>query len=224
MDLSERDQEIGLKIKQYRKGKMTQKELADKIGKTESSVCKYEKGLVTIPLNVLDEIATALGVTTSDLLETDHTEAESDGKRIRKYRKLRGLTQEELAKMTGLSTMSIRRYESGERIAPQPILIKIARTLGVHLRDLKTNPWSKFNEIIDSEALAKEVKEIEAIEVYLKSIGYTFEVLTSSDGEDCLLELSKDGNTVDFTEKEFDDFRERIKESVEYQIWKKQQK
>lgn len=66
MNLS--DQEIGKKIKQYRKGKMTQQELAVKIGKTESSIRKYEKGLVTIPLGVLEEIASALEVTPFDLM------------------------------------------------------------------------------------------------------------------------------------------------------------
>lgn len=36
-------------------------------------------------------------------------------KNIRKYRKLLGLTQEQLAISSGLSLMSIRRYESGDR-------------------------------------------------------------------------------------------------------------
>lgn len=61
-------QAIGQNIKRYRKGKMTQQELADKIGKTESSIRKYEKGIVTIPLNVLEKIASALDVDVSDLM------------------------------------------------------------------------------------------------------------------------------------------------------------
>ncbi|MCC8077602.1 MAG: helix-turn-helix domain-containing protein [Oscillospiraceae bacterium] len=68
MNLRERDQEIGRKIKQYRKGKMTQQELAEKISKTESSIRKYEKGLVTIPLDVLEKIASTLEVTPFDLM------------------------------------------------------------------------------------------------------------------------------------------------------------
>ncbi len=70
MNLS--DQEIGKKIKQYRKGKMTQQELAAKIGKTESSIRKYEKGLVTIPLDVLEAIASALGITAFDLMGAEY--------------------------------------------------------------------------------------------------------------------------------------------------------
>lgn len=42
---------IGLKIKENRKKlKLTQKELGEKIGKTESSIQKYEKGLTQIPM------------------------------------------------------------------------------------------------------------------------------------------------------------------------------
>lgn len=62
------DNKIGMNIKKYRKGKFTQQELADKIGKTESSIRKYEKGLVTIPLDVLNKIATALEVKVADLM------------------------------------------------------------------------------------------------------------------------------------------------------------
>lgn len=62
------DNKIGMNIKKYRKGKFTQQELANKIGKTESSIRKYEKGLVTIPLDVLNKIATVLEVKVADLM------------------------------------------------------------------------------------------------------------------------------------------------------------
>ena len=63
---------IGQNIKTHRKAlKMKQTELANKINKTESSIRKYEKGIVTIPLNVLEEIANALNVTTFDLMSDE---------------------------------------------------------------------------------------------------------------------------------------------------------
>lgn len=65
--MDKRNIEIGRRIKQFRKGKMTQHELAAKIGKTESSVRKYEKGLISIPLDTLESIAKALSIPTSDL-------------------------------------------------------------------------------------------------------------------------------------------------------------
>ncbi len=68
---------IGSKIKQLRMiNQMTQKELARCIGKTESSVRKYEKGLIEIPLNVLEEIAKALNASKQVLL-ADADEEES---------------------------------------------------------------------------------------------------------------------------------------------------
>jgi transcriptional regulator with XRE-family HTH domain len=49
---------LGLLIKEKRKKKnLTQKEFGEKIGKTESSIRKYEKGLIKIPNDVLEKIA-----------------------------------------------------------------------------------------------------------------------------------------------------------------------
>jgi len=59
---------IGENIKKYRKKKkITQKQLAEKIGKTERTIRGYEAG-VTIPSTALaEEIAKALGITFYDL-------------------------------------------------------------------------------------------------------------------------------------------------------------
>lgn len=54
---------IGQSIKQHRKrARLTQHELAEKIGKTESSIRKYEKGLTRIPIDVVEKIATVLNI------------------------------------------------------------------------------------------------------------------------------------------------------------------
>ena len=74
---------IGERIKRARKEKgVKQKELAEMIGKTESTVCKYEAEITEAPLSVLYAIANNLGVNILDLLgeprpatPTDHTEA-----------------------------------------------------------------------------------------------------------------------------------------------------
>ena len=55
---------VGERIKQKRREKnLTQAELAEKIGKTESSIRKYEKNLVSIPSAVMEDIANALNTT-----------------------------------------------------------------------------------------------------------------------------------------------------------------
>jgi len=61
---------IGKNIKRYRKGVFTQEELAVEIGKSESSVRKYEKGLVEIPNSVLELIAQKLQIGYDDLTDT----------------------------------------------------------------------------------------------------------------------------------------------------------
>lgn len=70
---------IGEKIKYFRKmKKMKQQELAEKIGKTESSIRKYEADLVAIPLNVLEQIASALGISVFNLIGFDLSSISTD--------------------------------------------------------------------------------------------------------------------------------------------------
>lgn len=64
---------VGQSIKQHRKSAgLTQEELARKIKKTESSIRKYEKGLVQIPIDVVEQIAIALGTTPFELMGADY--------------------------------------------------------------------------------------------------------------------------------------------------------
>ena len=63
---------IGKNIRKYRKNnKLTQSELAKKIGRTESSIRKYEKGIVKIPISLLEKIAEAFDVKLSNLCEKE---------------------------------------------------------------------------------------------------------------------------------------------------------
>ncbi|MBC8059304.1 MAG: helix-turn-helix transcriptional regulator [Clostridiaceae bacterium] len=56
-------------IKKYRKEKkVTQKELAKKLNKSESTIQKYESGSVTPDIKTLTDIAEILGVTINDLI------------------------------------------------------------------------------------------------------------------------------------------------------------
>jgi len=61
------------------------------------------------------------------------------GENIRHVRKIKGLTQEELAKKAGMSTMSIRRYENGERIIKLGALKRIAAALNTPIHNLIPN-------------------------------------------------------------------------------------
>ena len=79
------------------------------------------------------------------------------GKYIRQYRKIAGLTQEELAQKVGVSTMSIRRYESGERVATRELIEAIATVLGVDPYSLHT--WEQATEALEEHINAQVARE-----------------------------------------------------------------
>ena len=68
--------------KARKKKKLKQKELAEMIGYTESSISKYEQGLIQIPNTVIELLAKALDVSPIDLLGVDEWEEQfnPDGK------------------------------------------------------------------------------------------------------------------------------------------------
>ena len=98
---------------------------------------------------------------------------EITGKLIRNARKRKGLTQEQLAEMVNLSTMSIRRYERGERIVPDDKLQAIVEILGDSFYDslsqyIDETPqrlakrkeiWERQQEEEDAEFRRKVVEE-----------------------------------------------------------------
>ena len=63
---------IGENIKYIRKSKgLTQRELAEKIGVTDSAITRYEKGDREPNIETLNKIATALEVTINDLIKNE---------------------------------------------------------------------------------------------------------------------------------------------------------
>ena len=74
------------------------------------------------------------------------------GKIMRRARKKQGLTQAELAEKAGVSTMTIRRYESGDRKPRLEEALKISRALGLALKDLFSGP--------ELDQMKHEVKQI----------------------------------------------------------------
>lgn len=163
----------------------------------------------------------------------------SIGEKIRQYRKIKGLTQEELAQKSDLSTMSIRRYESGDRIAPQKTLLKIAKALGVHLRDLVDNSWlEELDQQLGPEKLAElrdGAARYKAVNKYLEEMGFTVservtkwhdeevddEGHTARFPDESEITLSKDGHTAIFTDAEFEELQAGAKEAVEGRFYKK---
>ena len=58
------------------------------------------------------------------------------GENIRKLRKKKGLSQKDLAELSGFAQNSIGNYERGERSPTMETIIKIAESLEVGLNEL----------------------------------------------------------------------------------------
>jgi len=76
------------------------------------------------------------------------------GKNIRKYRKARGMTQEQLAEAAELSAYFVGSIERGQATVSVRSLDQVARALRVSLKDLFA-----FTEELSREELLKEVLE-----------------------------------------------------------------
>lgn len=55
---------------------------------------------------------------------------------VSKFRKILKLTQEELAKMVGVTRQTIISIEQGKYIASLPLAFKIAKVFGVKIEDI----------------------------------------------------------------------------------------
>jgi transcriptional regulator with XRE-family HTH domain len=141
---------------------------------------------------------------------------ESINDRFKAVRLLLNMSQEEFGKAIGLSKSGVSNIEKGERGLRDTYINAICNQFNIDSHWLRTG--------IGEPLLANSVTSYEHFEDYIKSIGYAVQVYTSQDGEHSIIELSKDGRTATFTENEFADFQDEIKSSVDYQLWKKQQK
>ena len=87
------------------------------------------------------------------------------GDRIKKARKIRGLTQKRLAEELGLSLTAIQYYESGKRTPNNAVVLAIAKVLDVNPHWLLTGEGEMFVEKQEGrdELLDKFMQELERI-------------------------------------------------------------
>ncbi|MDI6602007.1 MAG: helix-turn-helix transcriptional regulator [Thermoanaerobacteraceae bacterium] len=164
---------------------------------------------------------------------------------LKKIRKTKNISQQKLAELSGLSFSMVSKLESGEQSNPTLETIeKISFALGVEPSvligkgkyfDMKFNPDGQ---------LVKEIKEWECFINYLESIGYTVEIEPEvlewhyedvienkkvigrtqvADKETYTVKITKDKATTIFSESEFEEFRNTIEKSVEFEIYKANQ-
>lgn len=69
------------------------------------------------------------------------------GLKIRRYRTLKGMTQEELATLTGIHVVLIRRYEAGDRKPKFEQLQVIADALGIGVTEFIDLRFEKVSDV-----------------------------------------------------------------------------
>lgn len=85
----------------------------------------------------------------------------SIGEKIKYYRKQKGMTQQELAASVGVANTTITGYEKGNREPNAPMIIKIARALGVTGDDLldldikEKTPAEISEDLLDAEIIER---------------------------------------------------------------------
>lgn len=157
------------------------------------------------------------------------------GEKIKHWRVQKGLSQKELGDQIGMSQQQIGQYETGTRTPKQETLLKIAKALGVHLRDLSDDSWL---EEIDRQhpTAGKEYARYKAVNQYLEEMAFIISerpikwhwenendppedrVQTVDEWE---ITLSKDGHTATFTDAEFEELQAGAKEAIEGRFYKK---
>lgn len=99
--------------------------------------------------------------------ELDYT---AIGDRIRRYRELSRMTQEQLSELCSLSTGYIGHLERGTRSPSLETLAKISQILRVSLDDLVFGEAEISNNMIKILALTLEDKNPEKVKVFLKTV------------------------------------------------------
>lgn len=87
------------------------------------------------------------------------------GEKIQRIRKERGYTADQLAEMLGISAVSLRKYEYGERTPKDPMIAEVARCLEVNPSSLKSDWGSDANDAIHMLFELEEAFCLEPIKV-----------------------------------------------------------
>ena len=150
-------------LKSLRKEKkMSQKNLADLAGISQSALVKYEKGTRKIPKDVDDTLSKILNVETLLKDEKDRVGLLID--QLIAYRDMNKLLNKELATKVGTSEVSLSYVLNGKRKPSKEMQQKIAVFLSNDgkeiLMDIKQDDGSFKLPIVDKIAMGKRIQEI----------------------------------------------------------------
>ena len=144
---------IGKAIQRLRKSQgLTQIQLSKLTGFNQNTISNHERGNRSIDEIDINIYAKALGVSPTDLFASYNDEielAQYIGSRIKYYRKLNKMNQDELAIVLNTTKQSISRYEKGIRKASQEILFQLCDVFNVTIDDFFPNKKDDSNKTLD---------------------------------------------------------------------------
>jgi len=102
---------------------LTQRDVAKRLGANEAPVWNWEKNRSSPALRFVPRIIEFLGY------EPDDTKPETLGQRISAFRRLRGLTQKDLARRLGVDPSTVANWERGEHRPTGHLLQRLNETV-----------------------------------------------------------------------------------------------
>lgn len=133
----------------------------------------------------------------------------SINERVKELRLSLHMSQEEFGNAIGLSKSGISNIESGVRNIRDNHIKLLSTTFNVNENWLRTG-----------QDLAKEVKGLETFISFLKATSYLVDIVQATESE-CEFVLKRKGEETLFTQAEFELFQEEVRNSIDYQVWKK---
>lgn len=144
---------IGKAIQRLRKSQgLTQNQLSKLTGFNQNTISNHERGNRSVDEIDINIYAKALGVSPKDLFASydDGIElAQYIGSRIKYYRKLKKMNQDELAIVLNTTKQSVSRYEKGIRKASQEILFQLCDVFNVTIDDFFPNKKDDNDKTLD---------------------------------------------------------------------------
>lgn len=97
------------------------------------------------------------------------------GENLKRIRKIKGLTQDNLSELTKISITSIQRYESGKRQPTIESIDKFAEALGVSVFELLDNKYDKAEYELEKGLNNHDNLSLEKLERYYEQKKWEYE-------------------------------------------------
>lgn len=148
----------------------------------------------------------------------------SIGDNIRKYRNAKGISQKELGRISNTAETTVRQYEGGKRTPRIEQIEKIAKALEVTPFQLMgTVYWDTKHPELNTDATQYEafVSLLEALNYVVDEVSVPVKEIDGVPGETFEFNISSGKKTVTFTELEFEELQNLLKEVIEAKFYKK---